>query len=93
MLTNLAMVGALRRDPDQLVMYADAAVDAAKQTGSAGYVGRKLSSLKPQLKPFLEDSHIRPLIGKPAYVADWAELPEWQRATDADIFERIERDA
>lgn len=27
---------------------------------------------------------------KPAYVADWKELPEWQRETDADIFERIE---
>jgi hypothetical protein len=29
---------------------------------------------------------------KPAYVADWDELPEWQQETDADIFERIERD-
>ena len=28
---------------------------------------------------------------KPAYVADWDELPAWQRETDADIFERIER--
>lgn len=28
---------------------------------------------------------------KPAYVADWSELPEWQRETDADIFERIEQ--
>lgn len=28
---------------------------------------------------------------KPSYVADWAELPEWQQATDADIFERIEQ--
>jgi hypothetical protein len=27
---------------------------------------------------------------KPAYVADWEDMPEWQRATDADIFERIE---
>jgi hypothetical protein len=27
---------------------------------------------------------------KPAYVADWDELPQWQRDTDADIFERIE---
>jgi hypothetical protein len=26
---------------------------------------------------------------KPAYVADWPELPEWQRQTDIDIFERI----
>jgi hypothetical protein len=29
---------------------------------------------------------------KPAYVADWDELPVWQRETDADIFERIERE-
>lgn len=28
---------------------------------------------------------------KPGYVADWSELPEWQRETDADIFEAIER--
>jgi hypothetical protein len=27
---------------------------------------------------------------KPAYVADWKELPQWQQETDADIFERIE---
>lgn len=27
---------------------------------------------------------------KPAYVADWDTLPEWQQETDADIFERIE---
>jgi hypothetical protein len=28
---------------------------------------------------------------KPAYVADWAALPEWQQETDADIFEHIEQ--
>ncbi|WP_369379380.1 hypothetical protein [Streptomyces sp. cg36] len=27
---------------------------------------------------------------KPGYVADWSDLPDWQRETDADIFERIE---
>lgn len=26
---------------------------------------------------------------KPAYVADWTDMPEWQRETDSDIFERI----
>lgn len=26
---------------------------------------------------------------KPAYVANWEDLPEWQRETDSDIFERI----
>jgi len=29
---------------------------------------------------------------KPSYVADWPDLPDWQRETDADIFEHIERD-
>jgi hypothetical protein len=28
---------------------------------------------------------------KPAYVAPWDDLPEWQQETDADIFERIEQ--
>lgn len=28
---------------------------------------------------------------KPAYVADWPDLPKWQQETDADIFEAIER--
>ncbi|TDD59332.1 hypothetical protein E1263_15560 [Kribbella antibiotica] len=27
---------------------------------------------------------------KPAYVADWDDLPDWQQQTDADIFEHIE---
>lgn len=29
---------------------------------------------------------------KPSYVADWDLLPDWQKETDADIFERIERE-
>jgi hypothetical protein len=29
---------------------------------------------------------------KPGYVADWADLPQWQRETDSDIFEEIERE-
>lgn len=29
---------------------------------------------------------------KPSYIADWDELPKWQQETDADIFERIERE-
>jgi hypothetical protein len=29
---------------------------------------------------------------KPSYVADWAELPQWQQETDADIFEHIEQE-
>ncbi|GGJ82076.1 hypothetical protein GCM10010123_09810 [Pilimelia anulata] len=26
---------------------------------------------------------------KPSYVADWADLPPWQRETDADLFDAI----
>ena len=33
-LTDLAMVGVQRRDLDRIVMYADAALDTARQTGS-----------------------------------------------------------
>ncbi len=28
---------------------------------------------------------------KPSYTADWGKMPSWQRETDADIFEEIER--
>lgn len=28
---------------------------------------------------------------KPAYVADWGDLPDWQQQTDADIFDHIEQ--
>lgn len=28
---------------------------------------------------------------KPGYVADWADLPEWQRKTDVAIFAAIEK--
>jgi hypothetical protein len=29
---------------------------------------------------------------KPSYVTGWDGLPDWQRETDADIFERIEKE-
>lgn len=29
---------------------------------------------------------------KPSYVADWDDLPDWHKETDADIFERIEHE-
>ncbi|OZM69969.1 transcriptional regulator [Amycolatopsis antarctica] len=60
-LTDLATVGARRGDAEQVVLYGGAAVDAARHTGSAGYVGRKLATLKPQLKPLLADKHVRNL--------------------------------
>lgn len=30
---------------------------------------------------------------KPTYVADWEQLPEWQKETDSDIFEVIEKNS
>ena len=27
---------------------------------------------------------------KPSYVADWPDLPDWQKETDSDVFEAIE---
>lgn len=30
---------------------------------------------------------------KPSYVADWNEQPEWQRETNSDVFEAVERTA
>lgn len=27
---------------------------------------------------------------KPGHVADWPDLPDWQKETDADIFEAVE---
>jgi hypothetical protein len=29
---------------------------------------------------------------KPSYVADWDNLPQWQRETDSDVFEHIEQE-
>jgi hypothetical protein len=57
-LTDLAMVGVQRRDPDRIVTYADAALDTARQTGS-GVIGRKLQGLRLDLGSFLGDSRVR----------------------------------
>ncbi|MGQ0774798.1 MAG: hypothetical protein ACT4NY_10335 [Pseudonocardiales bacterium] len=47
-LIDLAMISVQRRDPECLVMYAGAALDTARQTGS-GFIGRKLQGLQEQL--------------------------------------------
>jgi transcriptional regulator with XRE-family HTH domain len=59
-LTDLAMVGVLRRDPVEVVMHGNAALDALRQTRS-GYVARKLCGLQDHLTPFLDDRHVRRL--------------------------------
>ncbi|ASO21018.1 tetratricopeptide (TPR) repeat protein [Actinoalloteichus hoggarensis] len=58
-LVDLAAVGAQRGDVDQLIMSGAAAVDSARQTASAGYLGRRLRDLREHLVPFLGDRHVR----------------------------------
>ncbi|QUH02122.1 helix-turn-helix domain-containing protein [Saccharopolyspora erythraea] len=58
-LADLATVGAQRGDVDQLLMHGAAALDIARQTSSAGYLGRKLGDLRTQLVPYLADRHVR----------------------------------
>jgi len=59
-LTHLAVVGAQRREIDQLVTYADTALEIARQTGS-GVISRKLQNLQAHLAPPFCDSDIRRL--------------------------------
>ncbi len=40
-------------------MHGAAALDAARQTSSAGYLGRKLGDLRNELVPYLNDRHVR----------------------------------
>jgi transcriptional regulator with XRE-family HTH domain/tetratricopeptide (TPR) repeat protein len=62
-LTDLAMLGVQRRDPDQIIQYADAAVDMVRQTGS-GVIAHKLSALRPHLALFLDNAGVRDLDGR-----------------------------
>lgn len=59
-LTDLALVGLQRRDPDQTVSYASAALDTVRQTRS-GVVARRLHHLQRHLAPLQTDRHIRHL--------------------------------
>jgi transcriptional regulator with XRE-family HTH domain len=59
-LTDLAMLGVKRQDVNQLVTYANAALDTARQAGS-GVIGRKLQGLQPHLAPFLTNRQVRQL--------------------------------
>ncbi|MEV6712663.1 helix-turn-helix transcriptional regulator [Lentzea sp. NPDC051208] len=59
-LTDLAMIGVHRRDPDQVVTYVNAALATARQTGS-GVIARKLRGLQPNLAPLLTDQQIQRL--------------------------------
>ncbi len=59
-LTDLALLGTHRRDVDQIVGYAEDALDLAHQSAS-GYVARKLRGLQPKLAPFLSDHRVSDL--------------------------------
>ena len=59
-LVDLATVGALRRDPLQIVTHATAALDLAQRTHS-GVVIRKLRSLRPYLADHRTDRHVQHL--------------------------------
>ncbi|MEU0465389.1 helix-turn-helix transcriptional regulator [Amycolatopsis sp. NPDC006131] len=59
-LTDLAMIGVHRRDPEQVVSYTNAVLATARQTGS-GVVVRKLRGLQPHLATLLADQQIQQL--------------------------------
>lgn len=56
-LTDLATIGAQRRDVERVVSYSQAALDIARRTNSS-VVARKLRTLRPQFKPFLGDARV-----------------------------------
>ena len=60
-LSDLAMLGIQRRDMEQVVHYGGMAVELAMQTGSSGYIGRKLDGLQMELRPLLGDTRIASL--------------------------------
>jgi hypothetical protein len=60
-LNDLAVLGIHHRDIEQVVHYGTMAVEVAEQTGSAGYIGRKLQGLQTQLTPLLYNERIATL--------------------------------
>lgn len=56
-LTDLAMIGAKRRDPDQLIAYGQQAMHLAQASGS-GYVARKLQTLSAEFRPLRRDARV-----------------------------------
>lgn len=57
-LTDLAVIGAESRDLDQVVVYADAALAHAHESGS-GMIRRKLLGLQRHLRPLLTDERAK----------------------------------
>jgi transcriptional regulator with XRE-family HTH domain len=67
-LTDLAILGAQRRDLDRMITYADAVVEMVRQTGS-GVIARKLTGLQSHLALFPNDVRIRDLNSRIATLA------------------------
>jgi hypothetical protein len=59
-LTDLAAIGAERRDSDQVVTYGSEALRLARETGS-GFVGRKLLGLRSAVGTLTGDSRVADL--------------------------------
>lgn len=59
-LADLAIVGAQRRDLDQVLVHADAAL-AHAQGSSSAMIARKLLTLRPHLAPLMSDPRARAL--------------------------------
>jgi transcriptional regulator with XRE-family HTH domain len=58
--TDLAVIGARRRDPDQVLLHAVPVLEKARTTHS-GVVASKLGTLRPYLKPLLTNKKIAAL--------------------------------
>jgi transcriptional regulator with XRE-family HTH domain len=69
-LSDLAMLGIQRHDVEQVVHYGGQAVELAQQTGSRGYIGRKLQGLQGQLAPLLSDPRLSRLNDQIASLAE-----------------------
>ncbi|MFI6287277.1 helix-turn-helix transcriptional regulator [Streptomyces sp. NPDC051018] len=59
-LTDLAAIGAKRRDPEQVVTYGREAIRLA-QASSSGYVARRLHSLRDEFGPLARDHRVAEL--------------------------------
>jgi tetratricopeptide (TPR) repeat protein len=59
-LVDLATIGAQRHDIDHLVTYAGQALELARQSHS-GYIGRKLTTLRPHLASLSSNKRVRQL--------------------------------
>ncbi len=59
-LTDLAAIGAKRRDPDQLVTFGREALQLARESAS-GYVARRLQDLRAEFGPLARDGRVAEL--------------------------------